>query len=111
MSWESIIISLLIGLGATIVTSMSLFLSQEAKAIINPKRGFDVGAGPGHKLERLVMGGIVGIVLDARGRPLQLPEDDYERRATLVKWFTALSLYPETVLKRLQDNLSERTVP
>jgi uncharacterized protein (TIGR01319 family) len=84
---------------------------QEAKAIINPRRGFDVGAGPGHKLERLVMGGIVGIVLDARGRPLQLPEDDYERRATLVKWFTALSLYPETVLKRLQDSLSERTLP
>ena len=74
---------------------------QEAKAIINPAKTFDIGEGPGKVKEATVIGGIAGIMLDARGRPLYLPEDDSQRRAILYKWFTSLSLYPEDPLKEL----------
>ena len=74
---------------------------QEAEALIAPHRGYDVGDGPGHRVESTVMGGVAGIILDARGRPLQLPEDEDERKETLLKWFHALRLYPEENLKEL----------
>jgi hypothetical protein len=33
-------------------------------------------------------------VLDARGRPLMLPEETSERRACLSRWIEAMDLYP-----------------
>jgi uncharacterized protein (TIGR01319 family) len=74
---------------------------QEAKAVITPTKAFDVGEGPGKHKEATVIGGIAGILLDARGRPLYLPEDDNQRRDLLYKWFTSLKLYPEDSLKEL----------
>jgi len=74
---------------------------QEAKALITPHRGYDVGNGPGHKVESTVMGGVVGIILDARGRPLRLPKEEGEKKETLLKWFHALRLYQEDELKEL----------
>jgi len=46
-----------------------------------------------------VEGGIVGILIDARGRPVDLPEDDEARRNKLREWFTKLEAYPETILE------------
>ena len=74
---------------------------QEANAIITPNKGFDVGNGPGHKLEGAVIGGIVGIVLDGRGRPLQLPEEEGVRKELLLRWFHAMDLLSEEELKVL----------
>jgi hypothetical protein len=36
--------------------------------------------------------GDLGIIVDARGRPLLLPPRDAERIPTLVRWFAALDL-------------------
>ncbi|MEA2661337.1 MAG: hypothetical protein QOH08_909, partial [Chloroflexota bacterium] len=36
--------------------------------------------------------GDLGIIVDARGRPLELPPRDAERIPTLVRWFAALDL-------------------
>ncbi len=66
---------------------------QEAKAVIYPKGSFDIGAGEGHELETTLYGGVVGIVLDARGRPLSLPEDKKTRDQMLLKWWKNLELY------------------
>jgi uncharacterized protein (TIGR01319 family) len=74
---------------------------QEAKAVINPAKTFDIGEGLGKSKEATVIGGVAGVLLDARGRPLNLPEDDSQRRDLLYKWFTALNLYPEEALKEL----------
>ena len=60
---------------------------------IEPARGFDVGAGPGKSIEREVQGGSVGIVLDGRGRPLELPDDRMECREVIARWIAALGLY------------------
>jgi uncharacterized protein (TIGR01319 family) len=67
---------------------------QRATAIIEPERGFDCGAGPGKRTDREVRGGTVGLILDARGRPLKLPEDRQSARTMMSRWVQALGLYP-----------------
>ena len=80
---------------------ISLSEREEAKAIITPAKDFDMGEGPGKPVEKTIIGGVAGVLLDARGRPTYLPEDDGERRELLLKWFRALDLYPEDKLKEL----------
>ncbi len=67
---------------------------QEAEAVISPARGVDVGAGRGQTLEVTLKGGVVGLVLDGRGRPLVLPTVPEERMALLRRWNAALDIYP-----------------
>jgi hypothetical protein len=74
---------------------------KEAKATITPMKTFDLGEGLGKVKEATVIGGIAGIMLDARGRPLIIPEDHAQRRDLLYKWFTSLKMYPEDPLKEL----------
>jgi uncharacterized protein (TIGR01319 family) len=61
---------------------------------VEPVKGVEFGAGPGKRVEREVRGGTVGLILDARGRELRLPEADVERRRLLAAWTEALQLYP-----------------
>ncbi len=67
---------------------------KKAKIEIHPKSGFDVGAGSGKKLETEVYGGVVGIIFDARGRPLQLPGEHKQRITKLQEWAEILNVYP-----------------
>jgi uncharacterized protein (TIGR01319 family) len=67
---------------------------ETATVVVEPERGFDVGAGPGKQVEREVRGGTVGLVLDARGRPLELPEKREVGRQQIQHWVNALALYP-----------------
>jgi uncharacterized protein (TIGR01319 family) len=66
---------------------------ETATVAIEPERGFDCGAGPGKPIAREVRGGTVGIILDARGRPLAIPSEPEVRRTTVAKWVRALELY------------------
>ncbi len=66
------------------------------RARITPRKGWDVGAGPGIAIESEIDGGCVGLVLDGRGRPLRVPEDRAARVAALRSWNRAMDLYPET---------------
>lgn len=70
---------------------------QNVRAVIEPRRGFDVGAGPGKRVERTVRGGEVGIILDARGRPLMLPDDVGVRRDLVERWAAAMELYAKAL--------------
>jgi len=66
---------------------------QTARLVATPARGIDLGQGRGRTLEATVHGGVVGVILDARGRPLAVPE---QGRAEIVKrWTQALNAYPE----------------
>jgi hypothetical protein len=76
------------------ISILPLGVGESAQAIINPERGFDVGAGAGKTLEAKVEGGLVGVIIDCRGRPLVLPEDDRTRMETLRKWAVQLDAYP-----------------
>jgi uncharacterized protein (TIGR01319 family) len=76
------------------IAVLPLGVGESAKAVINPERGFDVGAGAGKALEISVEGGLVGVIIDCRGRPLVLPEDDRTRMEALRKWAVQLNAYP-----------------
>ncbi|MGH2605835.1 MAG: hypothetical protein ACRDG5_04530, partial [Anaerolineales bacterium] len=57
------------------------------KLSLRPERQFDVGfGGPGKAGAVRVTGGAVGLILDARGRPLELPHDPVRRREQNMKW-------------------------
>jgi len=74
-----------------------------APVTVVPKRGFDVGNGPGRPVTANVSGGIVGLILDGRGRPLSLPEDNRRRVMALKRWAKAMDAYPESMFA---DSLS-----
>lgn len=67
---------------------------ETAQLTVDPVGAFDVGAGRGRAVSGEVQGGVVGLVLDCRGRPLELPEDDTERTEAIARWQDALDVYP-----------------
>jgi uncharacterized protein (TIGR01319 family) len=67
----------------------------QTELTVEPARGFDVGAGRGRAVTRTVEGGVVGLILDGRGRPLKLSDDPAQRRANQERWEAALDVYPE----------------
>lgn len=70
-------------------------LPMKAKTVFEPERGFDCGAGKGHKLETEVNGGVVGVILDGRGRPFDLSTlSEQDRVRYLKEWMTELNVYP-----------------
>ena len=69
-------------------------LGEKVTVKLQPARRFDLGAGNGHAVETEAMGGVVGLVVDTRGRPFEMPTDSEQRVAQLAKWHTALDAYP-----------------
>lgn len=62
-------------------------VDESAVLVLKPERDTDVGFGaPGIGGKLKVTGGALGVVMDARGRPLTLPEDDEARVALLQRW-------------------------
>ncbi len=59
---------------------------QTARLTLAPLRRADAGLGPGRSGTITVSGGALGIVLDARGRPLSLPADAVRRRELMKRW-------------------------
>jgi hypothetical protein len=79
-----------------VIEVLPLPLGERAALRLYPSREFDVGLGRGEAAAPRVevQGGAVGIVIDCRGRPLQLPDDDAKRQAKLLQWFQAMRAYP-----------------
>ncbi|MEO0282739.1 MAG: glutamate mutase L, partial [candidate division WOR-3 bacterium] len=77
------------------IERIPLPLEKKARAIIEPYKGFDAGEGSGKKVERELKGGVVGIILDGRGRPLEIPQDTKKRIELLCEWFLACDVYPK----------------
>ena len=65
---------------------------QTDEATITPTKGFDVGAGKGKSRTVTVEGGVVGLVIDTRGRPIVLPTEQSPRVAKLQEWLRAFGL-------------------
>jgi uncharacterized protein (TIGR01319 family) len=65
------------------------------KATLEPERNYDVGGGKGIKIEKELHGGVVGIILDGRGRPFDLSSlTEAERVSYLKTWIQELDIYP-----------------
>lgn len=65
-----------------------LRLNEQALLTLYPAPTVDVGLGPGERARAAeeIDGGLVGLVIDARGRPLVLPTNEAERQARLLQW-------------------------
>jgi hypothetical protein len=63
---------------------------QTARLSLQPLRRADVGLGPGKGGAVTVTGGALGVVIDARGRPLQIPADPVRRRELMKRWTYAV---------------------
>lgn len=65
-----------------------------AEANLEPHGKLDVGAGPGKPRRATLSGGVVGIILDCRGRrPFEIPADPASRIRKLEEWIKALGVY------------------
>ncbi|MGQ0553637.1 MAG: glutamate mutase L [Planctomycetota bacterium] len=73
-----------------------LGVGERVRAVLRPSRGVDVGAGPGQELSTELEGGEVGLLLDGRGRPVELPAEAGARIAALERWSAELDLSPQT---------------
>jgi uncharacterized protein (TIGR01319 family) len=77
---------------------MPLPAEGTASLTATPERGFDLGLGRGKPLQATVRGGVVGLIVDTRGRqPFELPADAAQRIPRLRAWARALGLYPREV--------------
>ncbi len=66
---------------------LSLPGGQQAVVEISPEPQVDVGlGGPGAGGTRRVSGGLAGLIIDARGRPLTLPAERGERHEQIQQW-------------------------
>ncbi len=66
---------------------------QTCEMEVTPEKGFDMGAGSGKPVKRMVRGGMVGLILDARGRAIAVPQAEAERRAAIARWAAELCIY------------------
>lgn len=74
------------------IVLLPLEAGQSASIRLDPARKINVGAGRGKTVEAEVFGGVVGVVLDGRGRPLEFPAE--QRSAAVTGWADALNAYP-----------------
>ena len=65
---------------------LPLGYGEKAELQIEPLRRFNVGQGPGRGRKVKISGGGIGVVIDARQRPLQLAEEADRRREQLRQW-------------------------
>lgn len=70
-------------------------IDERANIELRPTKQVDVGASKGTPMTRPIKGGVVGLLLDGRGRPLQLQTDQQARIDTLTRWHQAVDLYPK----------------
>jgi hypothetical protein len=65
---------------------------QAGRLYLQPLHHADIGFGPGHTREDglPISGTVLGVVIDARGRPLRFPADHNRRRELINKWLWTL---------------------
>jgi uncharacterized protein (TIGR01319 family) len=73
---------------------LPLAMGEKVEAALTPRRGLDVGEGKGRRWTGSVSGGTVGVILDGRGRPLDLPASEAERMAKMEEWTRAVGAMP-----------------
>ena len=60
--------------------------SDKTEVLLTPNGRFDIGLGAGKAQKFTADSGSVGLIVDARGRPLTFPDNDEERQELVRKW-------------------------
>jgi uncharacterized protein (TIGR01319 family) len=77
------------------IVTVPLPPQAKARLRVTPRsRGLDLGRGAGRAWEGEVAGGVVGLIFDCRGRPLELPQAESQRREKIGQWLTAIGAAP-----------------
>ncbi len=76
--------------GAIVVEPLAV--GETVEAVLKPGRGLDIGEGKGKQVIKTLEGGVVGLIIDTRGRPIALPEDENTRIGRLADWHSSLGL-------------------
>ncbi len=80
------------------VRLIPLGVDEKAKATLKPGKGLDLGEGKNQEIVTEIGGGVVGIILDTRGRqPFELPTETSERIPLLKKWIEEFMAYPKII--------------
>lgn len=72
-----------------------LGIDETAEIEILSGKNFDIGAGKGKPMTKKIFGGVVGIVIDTRGKPITLAKNKASRVKQLQQWTKAIDAYPE----------------
>jgi len=67
---------------------------EPISAVLKPDKKMDIGSGKGEPIETTVYGGVVGLILDGRSRPISIPTASGDRLAALKSWSEAINEYP-----------------
>ena len=69
-----------------------LRLNEQALLTLYPAPTADVGLGPGERARAAeeIDGGLIGLIIDARGRPLTFSTNEAERQARLLQWMQVM---------------------
>ena len=95
-----------IALGFGEIRLLDLPAGETCELVVRPRRGVDAGAGPGREHRAVAKGGVVGLILDGRGRVRDeagrcriaaLPREAAARRTKLAEWFSAMKMYPRAL--------------
>ncbi len=71
------------------IQAIGIPVGQRARVFIDPLHRANIGYGPGKGTSIQVVGGLLGLVVDARGRPLEIPDHPEKRRNLFEKWQNA----------------------
>jgi hypothetical protein len=74
-------------------------VGAEAVVEARPAKRFTVGEGPGKTVRRTVRGGVVGLALDGRGRPIALSPENALRCKQLIEWGEVMGSYTDVAGK------------
>lgn len=70
---------------------LPLARGRTAKLTIRPRAGFSAGAGLGRGHSLRVLGAGLGVIVDARGRPIVFPRAPEQRQALVQQWIDQLN--------------------
>lgn len=81
-------------IAAGTITRLPLAAGERALLSLFPAQQVDIGLGPGQhaRASEPLEGGILGLIVDARGRPIALPAHPEERAQRLREWRRALGI-------------------
>lgn len=71
---------------------LPMAVGEKKTVKIYPSKSFNVGSGKGREHTAEIEGGIVGVIIDGRGRPFQMAADDADRISKLREWYNAFGL-------------------
>jgi hypothetical protein len=74
------------------ISTIPLPLGKVADVYLHPLQNINIGLGPGRGgWVRRVVGGVFGLVIDSRGRPIQIPTSFTRRKEVLNGWLDSLT--------------------